>query len=377
MEFSIDLPFLQEKLALVSRAVSAHSPMPILSGVLIELRPDCMVLIGSSNDFIIRTRIEPDEKNRLEIIDPGSMAVDARILGELLRRMTGPSLSVITLDDSLMRLKGSDGNFDLVGFSGADYPAVVLDQPETKLTLPCELLAQIESQVSYATSTQDVRPVLTGINLQAKNGILAATATDSYRLARKVVPLEGTEDFSITIPASSFSETVKSISGVRTIDMYINRKKAQFVFDSTIIQTQLIEGTYPDAARIIPDRFISTLTVSARDMEGMLSRSSIYTTQASTTGSIVPVRMDFTTESVGLQVLTSTIGSCRQQLENVKYEGQDLAVSFNAKLVLDAIHGLNSSDLLEFGFTGELRPIRITNPADPTLTMVVVPIRSS
>ncbi len=378
MEFSIDRKYFLDKLTLVSRAIAPHSPLPVLNGIRIQLFEDRMVLTGSDKEFTIQTTIRPDEESQLEIEQPGSTVVDSRILLELIRRMNTTVLKVITSDGDLMRLSARDGNFDLIGREAAAYPDLALEQPQTHIQLPASLLKEIYEQTAYAASEKNSRQVLMGINLQVGDGKIAATATDSYRLALKVAPLEtGETSFRVTIPTAPFGEAVHSFGSSEMIDTYVDRRKIQFVFGDTLIQSQLYEGNFPEAARIIPVKYMSTLKVSAGELEGMLNRSTIYTSSSSSSGSIVPVQMNCSAEDVGMRVLSSDIGSCKQRLDSPVYQGDELSVSFNAKLMLDALRGLHSQDQVQLDFTGELRPIKITNPDDPTLTMIVVPIRSS
>lgn len=377
MEFSIRRQSFLERLVLASRAIAAHSPMPLLEGVRIQVFSDRMVLTGSDKEFTVQTTIYPDEQNLFVIEQPGSIVVDSRYLLELIRRISGETIKIFTVDGDLMRVSSKDGSFDLIGRPSADYPALALDQPETHFQLPARLLQEIYDQISYAVSEKDSRQVLLGINLQIENQTLAATATDSYRLARKVCPVETGVECRITIPTQPFGEACRSFGSHEMIDLYVDRRKIQFVFGDTLMQSQLYEGVFPDASRIIPDRFVASLTLPASDLEAMLARTAIYTASTSQAGSIAPVQMTCSPEQVNLRVLSSEIGSCKQSLEAPVYEGSDITVSFNARLMQDALKGLHSSVRVTLGFTGELRPIRISNPDDETLTMIVVPIRSN
>ncbi len=376
MEFSINRNCFLEKLNIAARAISLHSPLPSMSGMLIQVREDHLVLTGQNGDLVIQTTMIPDEQNQLVIASTGSIVVDSRLLLELIRKMNGEIIQVFAPDPDLMHLTGPDGNFELVGRPAETYSPVHLERPEVHFQLPAKLLTNIYNEVAYAVSEKNSRQVLMGINLQLSERVLSATATDSYRLARKVSAVDTDESCKITIPASSFAEAIRSFGDEEMIDLYVNRKKVQFVFDHTVIQSTLFEGTYPDPRAIIPNQFISTLLMNRHDLEGMLNRAMIYTVSSSTAGSIVPIRMECSGEGVNIRVLTSDVGSCRQSFSEVEYMGSDLAVSYNAKLMLDALHGLGNSKKVSLAFTGELRPIKITNPEDPTLTMIVVPLRS-
>lgn len=391
MEFTIRRKAFLDHLNLVSKGITPHSPIPVLGGILMQVQEKGMVLTGSDKEFVVRTILPSEEMEQeqnlesdthLVIEQTGSMVVDSKILVELVSRVSGETIRVISTDGDLMRLVTEDGNFDLIGRPGSDYPDLALERPGTKLELPAKLLQDIFDQVSYAVSSKNSRQVLMGINLQIENGELAATATDSYRLARKVVPvdveLEEGQSIRITIPKEPFGKACSSFGSAETIKIYVDRRKIQFVFGHTLIQSQLYEGAFPDAARIIPVSYISNLRTPASDIKGMLSRTAVYTASTSQIGSIVPVEMNCSEEAgVGMRVLSSEIGSCKQRLTGSSYDGQDLRVSFNAKLMLDALQGLHASNDVILSFTGELRPIKITNPDDESLTMIVVPIRAS
>lgn len=377
MEFTIRRQDFLDRLVLASRGITPHSPMPVLEGIRIQVFEDRMVLTGSDKEFTVQTTIYPNDQNLFVIEQTGSMVVDSRFLLELVRRVSGETIKVFTADGDLMRISSKDGSFDLIGRPSSDYPPLSLERPQTHIQLPAKLLQEIDDRISYAASEKDSRQVLMGINLQITEGTLAATATDAYRLARKVCEVETEQECRITIPTQPFSEACRSFGNHEMIDLYMDRRKIQFVFGDTLMQSQLYEGTFPDAERIIPTQFLTTLTLSSHDLEAMLSRTAIYTATSSQIGSIVPVQMSCSPETVSMRVLSSEIGSCKQSLENADFDGDEINVAFNAKLMLDALKGLHSSDKVTLGFTGEMRPIKVYNPDDPTLTMIVVPIRSS
>ncbi len=377
MEFSIRRSYFLDRLSLAARGVAGHSPMEVLNGVLIQVKDNQIVLTGSDTNFTIQTVIVPDADNMLEIRQSGSLVVEARVLIELIRRMTGETIDVVSPDGEMMLLTGPDGNFELVGKPGSEYVIQPLTRPENHIQLPAALLKEIYERCAYATSERNSRQVLQGINIDIADGRIAATATDAIRLARKVDQVDTDAVCRITVPTSPFGEVTKAFGNIEMVDMYCDRRKVQFIFDNTLMQITLYEGNFPDATRIIPTSYISTLKMKASDLEGMLNRTSIYTASSATTGSIVPVQLKCTAEGVGLRVLSSEVGSCKQTFSDLEYTGEDIAVSFNAKLMIDALRGLHSDNMVEINFTGELRPIKITNPDDPTLTMIVVPIRSN
>lgn len=376
MEFSIDRTYFLEKLSGVSRAVAVHSAIPALTGILIQVKPDCIVLTGSDNELTIQTTIYPGEISLLKIEQTGSISVEAKTLTELLRKMNGTVLKIETTD-TIVHLSTTDGSFNLVGMPAYEYPFPDLKTPEIHLQLPAKLIAEASEQTGYAASEKDARAILLGINLRIEDGQFYATATDSFRLARKKTPLESEDKIAVTVPKSNLQEVVHSFDKNEVIDVYLNRRKIQFISDKTLVQSQLLEGTYPDADRIIPTRFSASLKCSARELEGILNRATIYTSSPAASGNISPVRMDINSSKVTLEVLGSQIGNCTQTLESAAFEGEPLTLSFNANLVLQALKALGSGSDVLIEFTGVLSPFKISSPEDETLTMIVVPIRGA
>ena len=252
MHFSIDRKYFYDKLSIVSRAISVFSPLPALSGICIDLKDDSMTLTGSDSNISIRTVIVPGELNNLDIEEEGSIIIDSKYLLEIVRKLDCKNIEIEVIDYSLVRISSDNGQFNLNGIRSNEYPDIDFTQPNHHFVLKATDLKSIVSQTAFACSDKDQRPVLTGVNFNSQGNMLYCSGTDSYRLARKTIELGSSQDFNITIPSKSLTEVVRSVSDDDTIDIFADSKKAQFVFDKTIIQTRLIDGTFPDVQRIIP-----------------------------------------------------------------------------------------------------------------------------
>lgn len=118
---------------------------------------------------------------------------------------------------------------------------------------------------------------MTGINFKATNNQLECTATDSYRLAKKVVSLNEDVTFNITIPQKSLDEISKIIEKDEIIEMYVSDRKVLYVFDNNIIQTRLIDGSFPDTNRLIPNSFDYELNIDTHYLLNAIDRVSLLT----------------------------------------------------------------------------------------------------
>lgn len=200
--------------------------------------------------------------------------------------------------------------------------------------------------------------------------MLYCSGTDSYRLARKTIELNSSQDFNITIPSKSLTEVVRSVSDDDTIDIYADSKKAQFVFDKTIIQTRLIDGTFPDVQRIIPTSCVSKMLVDSYEIAGTIDRTNFIRNDK-----VHLIKLECSTAETHVKTYSSEIGNSDEVLTKCEYEGEDISLTCNGTYMLDAIKALGCQKVL-IEFSGFMKPIKVSNPEDASVLMILVPIRS-
>lgn len=372
MEFLINRSYLLEACSNVARAISPHSPRPVLSGILIQASDDSLTLTGTSANMTIQTTVVPGELSGLVIIEKGGIVVEARTFLELLRRMDGTLLRLSTLDSDILRISNPGGQFDLMGHPDSDYPDVELSRPETELLLPLKLLQETADQVGYAAAEKNQNVCLMGINFRIQNGQFRATASDSYRLATKTIDLEGNDSVNITVPRGALNEVVR-IADEENVQVFLDKNKIQFLIGKTILQSQLYPGNFPDPNRIIPASYESSVQFSKAALESVLGRTSIYASKSGT----VPLRMTMSPAKVSINTLARDVGSSQQDFTEAAYSGPDMEICFNGKLMLDAVKNLGDCETVLLEFSGALTPMRMTSPEVEGVTMIVVPIRSN
>lgn len=371
MRFSINRKYLYDQLSIVARAISPFSPLPALSGICIEVKNNTIILLGSDSTISIKTTIEPNEENQLKIDSDGSIIIESKYLLEIIRKMDCPIVTFDLLDTTLLRISSDNGTYHLNGIEGNEYPSSDFYQPINSFTLTKNQLKDIVNQTGFACSEKEKRPVLNGINFFAHKNELYCSATDTYRLARKRITLDAPSQFNITISNRSLNEVVKCLnSDEEKIQIFIDHKKAQFIFDNTIFQTRLLDGTFPDVERIIPKNFISSLTVNSNELFHSIDRTNFIRTDK-----VHLIKLECSPKEVRIKTRSNEIGDSDEILLSSLYDGENLALSCNGSFVLDALKALNS-DKVELNFTGVLKPIKIVNPEDDSIVMIIVPIRS-
>lgn len=385
MKFEVDRREFLNHLNIINRAISLHSPKPILCGVYISMEKDGLRLIGSEPQLSIESFMYPTQENGLkmdfsslfeegtvvnDVIDHAFVA-EARYLLEIIRKMEARTIVIELLDGNTLQITGDRDLFKLRYMPAQDYPMPNFQSPPTNFTLKAFVLHDIVEQVSFAASEKDFRAVLLGVHFESSNGKLICSATDSYRLAKKTIDIEDLPDFTMTIPTKCLNEVTRSLSPDASVIIRCSNKIVQFLFDDNLIQSQLYEGTYPDVDKIIPREYASELDADSSDLQRKLDLSTIYATE-----SVSVVRMELSDREVLVTSSSKEVGSSDQYLDDARYEGNPLAISYNGRFMLQALRGLKCKDRVKMQFISEVKPIRITNPEDSSLEMIVVPLRT-
>lgn len=369
MQFKIYRPELLNALSKVTKAVSSKSPLPALSGIKFEASYESLILTGSDSDITIQTNIQSKE-NVLEIIQEGSVVLSARFISEIIRKINSEFVIFDMIDGSLTKIKGDNSEFNLNGIKSIDYPKIDLSKTGEHFAINSLMLKSVIDQTIFATSDKEARPVLTGVNFKSNGQAIECIATDSYRLAKKIISIDNSLAFNITIPSKSLNEISKIIEKDELIDIYITDRKILFAFDNVIIQTRLIDGTFPDTSRLIPGIFDYELKIDTREFMGAIDRASLLSSE---NANIVKLVMN--NNHVLLTSSSQEIGSVEEHLASAIFTGNPLTISFSAKYLIDAIKSIGTSHM-SILFTGEMKPFVVKNKEDESNIQLVLPVRT-
>jgi len=366
MNFKIKRTILLNALSKVSKAVSIKSPLPVLTGIKFDLREDKLILTGSDSDISIQTSIDDE----IEIIQKGAVVLSSRYILEIVKKIDSEYVHIYIIDGTLTRIEGANSKFDLNGTSYIDYPRIDLNKSGVHFQMKATDLKEAIEQTSFATSEKETRPVLTGVNFKAKNKVLECMATDSYRLAKRFLNIDSDVTFNIIIPKRSLIEISRIIEKDEIIDLYVSDHKVLFVFENVLIQTRLIDGTFPDTSRLIPDNFDYSMSVDSQSLLNSIDRASLLSNEQS---NIIKLSMD--EDNVIISSYSQEIGSVEENLSRAFFKGEPLRISFSAKYLTDAIKSLNGEKVRVL-FTGEMKPFIIKDFNKEDIIQLVLPVRT-
>ncbi|MDR1794904.1 MAG: DNA polymerase III subunit beta [Erysipelotrichaceae bacterium] len=370
MRFKISKRRFYQALSTAARAISANSPIPALSGILIEANFDSISLTASDADISIRLKINQSEDKDFEIFDPGSIVIEAKYILEIVRKIDAQEIEVDNVDGSLTLFKGNASEFKINGTKSSDYPDIDFSKPESSFTLASDLFLKMVVQTTFATSDRETRPVLNGVNMRNENGVLECVATDSFRLAKKNLPCSFDGSFNITIPAKSLNEIAKTVDKVNEVEIAVNDKKAQFLLGDTLIQTRLIDGVYPETSRLLPAEYTNEIEMDSRDLLNAIDRASFIKSDG-----ISIIRLQISGQQMIISSKSQEVGSSKEELSNFTYRGEAMEISFSGHYVYEAIRALESAQIL-IKFSGEMRPFVIFSKEDDSVLQLVLPVRT-
>lgn len=370
MKFSVRKQDLYKVLSSVGRASSTHSPLPILSGIYLDLKDTGLTLIASNSNISIKETLLPTEANKLTILEEGSVVLESRYILEAVRKLESDIIEIEILDGALTRISGNNAEYNINGSKADLYPNIDFSRPSNQFSIPGFTLSEIIHQTAFVCSSTEERPIFTGVNFKADGDQLTCVATDSYRLAKKTIDIAVSQDFNICVPASNLYEVTKSISDNNDVLVAVSDKLVQFYVGSSLIQSRLIDGIFPDVNRLIPAEFGFELLVNASEMINAVDRSSFLKSEGYWT-----VKLEASNDSVVISSHSQEIGSSEEALVPIEYRGGHLKISFSGRYLIEALKSFKT-DLVQLLFVGEMQAFILKNPKDDSIVQLVLPVRT-
>ena len=374
MRFTIKKDLLLDALSKVSKAISTKNLIPVLAGIKFELKKKKLTLTASDNDITIQTTIESVNDDEFKIDSEGSIIIQGKYILDIVRKLPDQYINVEVIDELKILIYTENSEFNLNGISESEYPNVGLEESKKKININAGVLKSIVNQTAFATSNEESKPVLTGINFNIVGDILECNSTDSYRLARKIVKLEkaSEENYNIVIPSHNLIEFTKILGDdSEDVEVHIFNNKVLFKNGNLKFESRLINGTYPNTANLLPDDSYLVVSTNLNDFYSVIDRVSILTSDKEK--NIVTLETEGNT--LTLKSSSAEIGRVEEKMSISKNNNEDIKISFSAKYMMEALKSF-STETVDLHFVGEVKPILIKSTEDETLTQLVLPIRT-
>ena len=372
MKLKIKKNILMEHLNHVIKGISSKNLIPILNCIKFELTEDGLYMMSTDNEIAIKTFISKNEIEEIE--ERGEIVVSGKYIYEIIKKLPNTIINIEELVDSKLYIYTDNTSCNLNCNNVADFPNLDLEDSLNPIPISKKLFKTIINQTVFATSNQESRPVLTGINLKIDNSTLECTATDSYRLSKKIVELNCTVDDSVNIliPTRNLNELVKLFNDEEdNIELHIFSNKIIFKFDNIVFMSRLINGTYPDTSKLIPTEFELKIRVKLSEFYDSLDRASLLTNEDDKN----TIRLESFEDRVKIYSNIPEIGNVEETIIATKNNNQNIKIAFSSKYMMDALKALSVEEI-ELKFISEIKPIVITDVENDNLIELILPIRT-
>ncbi len=373
MKIKIKKDLLLENLNKVSKAISTKNLIPILSGIKFDLTREGLTLTASDNDITIQTFIPADNKD-MEIEKEGSIIIQGKYVLDIVRKLPDEFINIEVIDELKILIYAENSEFNLNGINQKEYPNVALENSKNFVKINTKLFKTIINQTAFATSTDESRPILTGINIKITGDILECSATDSYRLAKKQAKLNeiAGETYNIIVPGKNIVEFMKILNeGNEELEIHIFSNKVLFKQNNLLFQSRLVSGNYPNVNNLIPSDSFLKITANLSNLYDVIDRASILTSDKEKN----IVTLETNKNLLIVRSSSAEIGRVEEKMNITKDNEEEIKISFSAKYMMDALRSFEG-DTVELAFEGEVKPIIIKDVEDPNLTQLVLPIRT-
>jgi len=361
MKLQVTQENLAKALGTVGRVANTRGTLPVLANVLLKTTGNLLSVSATNLDIAITHNIGS------KIESSGAITVPARLMQDFISSLPEGVLK-LELEDNRLHINAEQYKSTINGLVADDFPVMLAISSGATFKLPASDLKKALSQVVFAASGDDSRPVLTGVYFHNTNGEIRVVATDSYRLAENTLGKHKTS-INFLVPATAVSDLLRIIGDDSSeVSISHDEQQVQFQVDDVTLVARLIEGNYPDYRKLIPSKFESVARLSRGDFMNITKVSSLFARESA--GSIT---IKAEAKNVSITAVASQLG------ENTAAADAEISgggeVTLNSRYLIDGLNAF-AGENVEFCFNGKLEPCILRSTDDPKYVHLIMPLRS-
>ncbi len=337
MKFIVNSSYLLKQLSNINGVITTNPVVPILENFLFEIDKSKLTVTASDLQTSMITEINIESKEK------GNIAVPARILLETLKNLPDQPVT-FSIDEATysIEISSDNGRYKLAGENATDFPKVPAVSHDFSASISTEVLGRAINNTIFATSSDELRPAMTGVyvNLGEKNTTFVAT--DGHRLVRyRRTDIKSENGNAIIIPRKALNLLKATLPPENTdVSIDFNMSNAFFKFGNIKMICRLIDERYPDYENVIPTTNPIKMTISRTELLSSLKRISIYANKTTH-----QVRLKITGSE--LQVSAEDLDFSNEANERLscEHEGEDIEIGFNARFLIEMLTNLDTDQI--------------------------------
>lgn len=335
MKLTCEKYLLQAAAAVCSRASAAKSPIPALEGLLLEAGNNLRVS-GYDLKKAIYTNIEA------EVTEPGSIVLDSKLFGEMVRKMPDGIVSITTDEQGMTEVKCGKTEFSFMGIDSEDYPEIPSVAGIKTYEIKQGVIKSMINQSIFAVSDNDSRPVYTGSMFEIENNVLTLISVDGYRLAlrREEISGEDTEHTEFIVPGSALADLERVCTDPEEIvRINVGGNHVSFTVGSTVLVSRRLEGDFLNYRKALPDKFKYEINVNRGELQRAVDRVSLIVDEKTRN----PVRMTFCDGLI--HCLCNTPIGKAEDICLCSGSGEELEIGFNDRYIMEALKAAPADEI--------------------------------
>ncbi|MDR0899948.1 MAG: DNA polymerase III subunit beta [Lactobacillaceae bacterium] len=374
MKFSINKSEFVKRIEINNKAISGATLNDVLKGLKITLLDGEMTIVSASTELSIKTTTRKDEKNNLAILEEGEIIVaNAAYFTDILKRLSGTMVDFEVVNGNQIKISGGQAEFFIPARNAANFPNLPVIDDTKIMTISSPQLLNVIKETIKSAGIKDTRPIFQGLHFLISEHELKGIATDSHRLAQKIIPIENGADVDAVVPYRTLNELASMLPTLPFVKLQFDEVYLVTDMEDVIFYTQLIVGDFPNTDRLIPEEYITTVTVDVADLMPVVERAHLAAKQSNN----VVITWNMKDGDLTITTRQTEAGSFKEGVQLKTFEGENLTISMNPEFIKDAVNSLGQ-DIVEIGFTGNLRPFTIkpVGEKDNNNLQLITPVRT-
>jgi DNA polymerase III subunit beta len=369
MKLNVTQENLNKAVGTVGRVVSSRSSLPVLSNILLSTDTNRLRLAATNLEIGITYWIG------CKVEQEGSVTAPARLLSELVTNLPSGNVEISASEDNIT-VTSPHYDSHINGISADEFPLIPEVKSKPVVTLPAATLKDAIASVVIAASPDENRPVLAGVHMYIENGNLILVATDSYRLAERLVALPSDQTdhtLSVIVPARTMQELVRVLGDQNgDVHMHIADNQVMFQVDNVELVSRLIEGQFPNYRQIVPTEEKTAATLPTSELTRITKMANLFARENA--GS---VRVEVQAEGeIRIMSSASQVGENTSSAA-CDVAGDDGEISLNARYLSDALATIKTKTV-SFSMSGKLNPCVLRPEGDDAdeYLHIIMPLRT-
>jgi len=371
MKIEINKEDLVYAVTAVEKAVSAKNTLPVLSGILITAKDNTVSFRATDLEAAMECKMAAP------VSEEGCIAVPGRKLAQIAKGVSGQEIILESLGEENLIIRYAKGQIQIPCFSTEEFPVFPQASGEINGSMDQRVFRRMVKQAGIAASSDELRPVFTGMMVEIEGEDITFVSTDTHRLSLTKGKWQGEGKCAVLVPNRILQEVARlAAADDQNINITIGKSQIFFRFGTLTVATRLIVGQFPDYRQVIPaeNSFCGEMYFSRQGIVESLELAAVISREvARGRGSVVTLKMK--EDHINIYAASAEEGTFDEDI-NAQISGDMLELNYNARYMLDVLRVMEG-ETVRMQLTGESTPGVITegDVEDSSFLYLILPVR--